>query len=34
VRFVRTLSAASNQEQLKRNFLTGFGRLLGVPMYG
>jgi hypothetical protein len=34
VRFVRTLSAASNQDQLKRNFLTGFGRLLGVPMYG
>ena len=34
MRFVRTLSAASNQEQLKRNFLTGFGRLLGVPMYG
>jgi DNA-binding CsgD family transcriptional regulator len=34
VRFVRSLSAAGDQEQLKRSFLSGFGRLLGVPMYG
>jgi hypothetical protein len=34
VRFVRTLSAASNLDQLKHSFLAGFGRLLGVPMYG
>jgi DNA-binding CsgD family transcriptional regulator len=34
VRFVRTLSAASSLDQLKHSFLAGFGRLLGVPMYG
>jgi DNA-binding CsgD family transcriptional regulator len=34
VRFVRSLSAASSLDQLKHNFLAGFGRLLGVPMYG
>ena len=34
VRFVRSLSTALDREQLKRNFLAGFGRLLGVPMYG
>jgi DNA-binding CsgD family transcriptional regulator len=34
VRFVRSLSTAASLEQLKRNFLAGFGRLLGVPMYG
>jgi DNA-binding CsgD family transcriptional regulator len=34
VRFVRSLSAASSLDQLKRNFLAGFGRLLGVPMFG
>jgi DNA-binding CsgD family transcriptional regulator len=34
VRFVRTLSAASSLDQLKHGFLAGFGRLLGVPMYG
>lgn len=31
VRFVRALSAASSPDQLKRSFLAGFGRLLGVP---
>jgi DNA-binding CsgD family transcriptional regulator len=34
VRFVRSLSTASSLEQLRRSFLAGFGRLLGVPMYG
>jgi DNA-binding CsgD family transcriptional regulator len=34
VRFVRSLSAAGSLDQLKRNFLAGFGRLLGVPMFG
>lgn len=33
-RFVRTLSAASSFDQLKRGFLAGFGRVLEVPMYG
>jgi hypothetical protein len=32
VRFVRTLSAASNLDQLKHSFLAGFGRLLGVSV--
>ena len=34
VRFARSLSAASSLAQLRRTFLSGFGRLLGVPMYG
>jgi DNA-binding CsgD family transcriptional regulator len=34
VRFARSLSAASSLAQLRRTFLAGFGRLLGVPMYG
>jgi DNA-binding CsgD family transcriptional regulator len=34
VRFARSLSAAASHEQLRRRFLAGFGRLLGVPMYG
>jgi DNA-binding CsgD family transcriptional regulator len=34
VRFARSLSAADNHAQLRRTFLSGFGRLLGVPMYG
>ena len=34
LRFARSLSAAPSLEQLKRRFLVGFGRLLGMPMYG
>jgi DNA-binding CsgD family transcriptional regulator len=34
VRFARSLSAARSHEQLRDTFLGGFGRLLGVPMYG
>jgi DNA-binding CsgD family transcriptional regulator len=34
VRFVQSLSAASSRKQLERRFLGGFGRLLGVQMYG
>jgi hypothetical protein len=34
LRFARSLSAAPDLEQLKRRFLAGFGRLLGMPMYG
>jgi DNA-binding CsgD family transcriptional regulator len=34
VRFARSLSAAGSHHQLRRTFLAGFGRLLGVPMYG
>jgi DNA-binding NarL/FixJ family response regulator len=34
VRFARSLSAAGSHDQLRRTFLAGFGRLLGVPMYG
>jgi DNA-binding CsgD family transcriptional regulator len=34
VRFAQSLSAASNRKELERHFITGFGRLLGVPMYG
>jgi DNA-binding CsgD family transcriptional regulator len=34
VRFARSLSAADSHDKLRRTFLSGFGRLLGVPMYG
>lgn len=34
VRFAQSLSAASSLEQLRRSFLAGFGRVMGVPMYG
>jgi DNA-binding CsgD family transcriptional regulator len=34
VRFVRALSGATTLDQLKRRFLGGFGRLVGVPMFG
>ena len=34
VRFVGALSAAESVEQLQRTFLAGFGRVLGVEMYG
>jgi DNA-binding CsgD family transcriptional regulator len=34
VRFAKSLSAAASHDQLRRTFLAGFGRLLGVPMYG
>jgi DNA-binding CsgD family transcriptional regulator len=34
VRFVRAVSAAATLDQLRRRFLAGFGRLVGVPMYG
>jgi DNA-binding CsgD family transcriptional regulator len=34
LRFARSLSAAGSLEQLKRRFLVGFGRLLGMPLYG
>jgi DNA-binding CsgD family transcriptional regulator len=34
LRFARSLSAAPNLEQLKRRFLVGFGRLLGMPIFG
>ena len=34
LRFARSLSAAPSLEQLKQRFLVGFGRLLGMPMYG
>jgi DNA-binding CsgD family transcriptional regulator len=34
VRFAQSLSAAATHEELRSTFLAGFGRLLGVPMYG
>ena len=34
VRFAQSLSAASSRKELTRHFLNGFGRLLGVQMYG
>jgi DNA-binding CsgD family transcriptional regulator/GAF domain-containing protein len=34
VRFAQSLSAASTRKQLERHFLGGFGRVLGVQMYG
>ena len=34
VRFAQSLSSASSHDQLRSTFLAGFGRLLGVPMYG
>jgi DNA-binding CsgD family transcriptional regulator/GAF domain-containing protein len=34
VRFVRSLAAASSFEQLERSFLSGFGRLMGVDIWG
>jgi len=34
VRFARALSEAEHVDQLGRAFAAGFGRLLGVPMYG
>ena len=34
VRFTRAISAAQHLDQLGRAFRAGFGRLLGVPMYG
>jgi len=33
LQFVQTLCASSNQEQLERRFVAGFGRLFGLPMY-
>jgi DNA-binding CsgD family transcriptional regulator/GAF domain-containing protein len=32
--FAQTLSAAGSYAELRRRFATGFGRLLGVPMWG
>ena len=34
VRFAQSLSASSGLEELKGNFLAGFGRVMGVWMYG
>jgi DNA-binding CsgD family transcriptional regulator len=34
VRFTQSLTASSTHGQLRDTFLAGFGRLLGVPMYG
>src|SRR4051794_427593 len=34
LRFARALSAAPSLEDLKQRFLVGFGRLVGMPMYG
>jgi DNA-binding CsgD family transcriptional regulator len=34
LRFVHLLHSASTLEQLERRFLTGFGRIVGMPLYG
>lgn len=34
VRFAQSLFSASSLEQLERGFLAGFGRVMGVPVYG
>jgi|SRR5262245_2863009 len=34
LQFVQTLCTATNEAQLKQRFITGFGRLFGLPGYG